>query len=303
MKFRMPGSFVTFTVLTFLNWQVTSCLAFEGRITAALTRAGNVETWQYTVGTNQLRIERTETNWPYARDIVSLDTGDVIILFPHNRSFVRLKPAADNAADMSGIPGMNPPPGGLPPGMGAQPPPGLPPHTAIGPTNLPGMPAPPAMPSRPAGPAGAQMPPGVGPQAGMAGGMPSMPMMPPMPMERLELKATTDTTNLLGYACVRYEIKQRNEVMEIWATDKLMTFQPYLQNQPHHFGPHMLEEQWGGMLEAKKLFPLLAVLKFQNGAERFRFDVISIQPQSIEDKDGSVFEPPPDYQEIQPLPF
>jgi hypothetical protein len=137
----------------------------------------------------------------------------------------------------------------------------------------------------------------------MAGGMPSMPMMPPMPMERFELKATTDTTNLLGYACVRYELKQRNEVMEIWATDKLMTFQPYVQNQPHHFGPRMLEEQWGGMLKAKKLFPLLAVLKYENGPERFRFAVVSIHSQKIDDKDGSLFRPPPDYQEIQPLPF
>jgi len=299
---------MTFTVSILLNWQVSSGLAFEGRIAAALTRAGNVETWHYIVGTNQLRIERAETNWPYARNIVGLDTGDVTILFPHNRSFVRLKPAADSSAGMPGLPGMTPPPGGLPLGIGPQPPPGnaltvapgLPPHAAIGPTNLPGMPAPPAVPQMPAG---ARMPPGVGPQAGMAGGMPSMPVMPPMPMERLELKATTDTTNLLGYACLRYELKQRGEVMEIWATDNLMTFQPYVQNQPHHFGPHMLEEQWGGMLKARKLFPLLAVLKYENGPVRFRFDVISIQPQKIEDKDGSLFVPPPDYQEIQPLPF
>ncbi|HTY88224.1 MAG TPA: DUF4412 domain-containing protein [Candidatus Acidoferrum sp.] len=293
----------------------------------------------FTVGLNQLRIERVETNWPYPRNIIHLDTGDITILFPHNRSFVRLKPAADSAAGTTGFPVMPSPPGGLPAGIGPQPPPGnaptvapdLPPHTAIGPTNLPGMPPPPMMPQMPAMPVGVgpqnsprtstmpatrqipQMPPGVGPQPGMAGGMPAMPMMPPMPMERPELKATTDTTNLLGYTCTRYELKQRGEVMEIWATDKLMPFQPYLQNQPHRFGPRMIEEQWGELLKAKKVFPLLAVLRFDRpttpdgggspapGPERLRFDIKSITPGKITDE--TLFQPPSDYHEIQPLPF
>jgi hypothetical protein len=109
------------------------------------------------------------------------------------------------------------------------------------------------------------------------------------------------STNLLGYPCALYEIKEHGEVMDIWATDKLMTFQPWLPNQPHRFGPHMIDEQWGGLLKARKLFPLLAVLKFQDGAERMRFEVTAIQPEEI--RDGALFQPPPDYQEIQPLPF
>ena len=65
----------------------------------------------------------------------------------------------------------------------------------------------------------------------------------------------------------------------------------------------MLQEQWGDLLKAKKLFPLLATLKFDNGAERFRFRVKSVQPKEIQDLDGSLFQPPPGYHEIQPLPF
>jgi hypothetical protein len=65
----------------------------------------------------------------------------------------------------------------------------------------------------------------------------------------------------------------------------------------------MMEEQWGGLLKGKKLFPLLAVLTFQNGVERFRFQVTRVKAETIEDKDGSLSQPPPDYQEIQPLPF
>jgi hypothetical protein len=133
--------------------------------------------------------------------------------------------------------------------------------------------------------------------------MPAMPMMPMPGLEQLELAATGDQTNLLGYTCARYEIKQRGEVMEIWATDKVLSYQPWLQNQPPRSGPRMMEEQWPELLKAGRLFPLLASLKFENGAERLRFEVKSVTPQKAEDQDGALFQPPADYQEIQPLPF
>jgi hypothetical protein len=161
----------------------------------------------------------------------------------------------------------------------------------MGPTNLPGAPNMPQMPPPP------NLPAGTGPGAPTM----AMPVMPPMPMEQVELKAMNDTTNILGYSCAHYVIHQREETMEIWATDQLMPFQPWLRNQPHRFGPQMIEEQWSGLLKAKKLFPLLAILKFPNGVERLRFEVTTIQPEKV--RDNSLFQPPPDYQEIQSLPF
>jgi hypothetical protein len=196
---------------------------------------------------------------------------------------------------MSNLPaagGMPAPPGGLPPGIGPQ-------------AQTPTASGVPAMPLPPGG-----LPPGIGPQSAGASGAPAMPgmaggmpMMPMLPMEKVELKATGDTTNLLGYACARYEIKQRGEVMEIWATDQLLPYQPWRQNQPLRFGPQMLEEQWGELLKAKKLFPLLATLKFEHGTECLRFEVKSVTPEKIEDRDGALFRPPADYREIQLLPF
>jgi hypothetical protein len=309
---------------------VAAPAAFVGRLTATLTQSGQTQTFIYTAGTNTLRIERGETDWPHARNLVDRQTGALTLLYPHNRSLVRLKNSgATTSAPVQSMPGM--PPGGLPPGIGPQagatpgmpampvPPAGLPP--AIGPTNLPGMPAPPQMPAMsampnlpavggmPAPPGG--LPPGIGPQARAptASGVPAMPAMPAMPMmpmpgmETLELKATGDQTNLLGCACARYEIKQRGEVMEIWATDQLLPYQPWRQNQSPRFGPPMIEEQWGELVKAKKLFPLLAVLKFENGAERLRFEVKSVTPQKAEEQDGALFQPPADYHEVQPLPF
>lgn len=130
--------------------------------------------------------------------------------------------------------------------------------------------------------------------------MPAMPM--PM-MQKTELQDTGQKTNLLGFACEQYEIKQRGETMEIWATDKLFPFQPYIQNQPHRFGPRMIEEQWPELVKEKKLFPLLATLKFDNGAERYRFEVQSVTPEKLTAGDEQLFQPPTNYFEIQPLPF
>jgi hypothetical protein len=335
--------------------QPSNLQAFEGRVSATITRGNQSEALLYTVGTNFLRVEMTATNWPNPVDIVDRNTGEMMLLFPNNRSFVRLKPVTENSSPTS--PGFPQMPGGLPPGVGPQSPPvglpampSLPAPQGVGPGNLPGMPAPPPMPAMPNLPPGLRrdgvttatqagvglqtaagdpampampprpvmpnmpaLPPGVGPQAstgpgapGMSGGMaamPAMPMMPPPMMERMELQDTGQKTNLLGFACEQYEIKQRGETMEIWATDQLFPFQPYVQNQPHRFGPRMIQEQWPGLVMAKKLFPLVATLKFDNGAERFRFEVKSVAPEKITEEDEQLFQPPANYFEIQPLPF
>jgi hypothetical protein len=158
------------------------------------------------------------------------------------------------------------------------------------------------------------LPPGVGPQSAPASGagpnLPAgapafpMPMMPPPMMDKLELTSTGEQTNLLGFACEKFELKQRAEVMEIWATHDLLPFQNYVRNQPHRFGPRMIEEKWGDLLKAGKLFPLRAVLKFENGPERLRFEVKSVTPEKIKKEDeAKFFEPPPDYHELEPLPF
>jgi len=272
--------------LTFKSW------AFEGHVTAKLTRGGETQTFRYTVGTNCVRLERGETNRPYAINLIARDTGAVTLLFPHNRSFVRLPVTTNPVAPRF--------PAGIPaPAMPVMPAaPAAPASMNIGPTNLPGMPAPPNFPAPPGGmPAPAPMP-----MPGLGGGMPAMPMMP-MPGEALELTATGDKTNLLGRACEKYEIKQRGEVMEIWAVEEGFSFRTWQQNQPPRFGPPMIEEKWAGLIRAKKLFPLLAVLKFDGGDERMRFEVTGIQPQKIKDPDGTLFQPPSDYHELEPLPF
>lgn len=266
---------------------------FTGQIRATLTRGGEVQTFLTAAGTNCLRLERGETNRPYAKNLIDRTTGQVTLLFPHNRSYVVLPvKAADNPAQ----------PPGMPPGMAAMPPMSAPPSPAgigpdavpahVGPTNLPGMSEMPGLPTRPAMP---QLP-------ALGGGMP---MLPPMAMmeEKPNLVATDETTNLLGLACRKYELKQRGEIMEIWAAPTNLPFAAWLPNQPPRFGPRMLEEQWGKLVADKKLFPLLAILKFEPGSERLRYEVKSITPQKPEDQSPNLFQPPPGYHQLEPLPF
>jgi hypothetical protein len=288
---------------------IAGSAAFEGHIRAVGGRAGAGAGLLYTVGTNFMRVEMTDTNSPNAVDIFDLRSRQVTLVMPISGTFLRFQPAAPGSA-------------GLPPGIGPRSQPGRSPRApamrprvppGVGPTNLPGMPS---MPAPPGG-----LPPGIGPQApppaepeararpnlpdrpanaGMAS-MPAMAMVPPG--GGMELQATGQKTSLLNYACERYEIKQGPETMEIWATDQLVPFQVYLSVQPPSVTPPMIECQWSALVSARKLFPLRAVLKTENGVERYRFEVQSITPGRLTEREVLGFQPPEGYVEIQPRPF
>ena len=300
----MKATCALYVLALVIGLQPLDALPFEGQITTLLSRQGETQTILYTVGTNQMRIERAETNWPYAKNIVERESGAIILVLPHNRTFVRLKPAVGT--------------GGPPPWGAASvpvPPIVLPPGTGPHPTPLPGRPPvptplPPAQPLAPGElPSGTRFltaQPGGSQPSGVPGPQLSMPAMPPpptLPREQLELKSTDQTTNLLGYTCTRYELRQRGVEMEIWATDRLLPFQGWLPNQAPRFGPGTIEERWGDLLKAKKLFPLLAILRLEKGPERLRFEIKEVKPMKINDTSGALFKPPADYHEIEPLPF
>jgi hypothetical protein len=290
----------------------STAVAFEGRIHAVMIQGNETNALLYTVGTNLVRVEMTATNWPNAVNILDRNTGTLTLLFPNNRSFVHCKPTTE--APTVGAPGFAMP-------MPATPvvPPGVSPQPPTIPA-MPTMPPRPALPNMPSPPSGIAAPASAAPGSGLpamptrpampnvpgASGMPAMPPMPAMPMmpgEKLELKATGQTTNLLGFACEQYDMTQRGETLEVWATGQLFPYQPYLPNQPHRLGPQRLEEQWPALLTSRKLFPLRASLRYGTGTERFRFEVQSVTPGKLTDEDAKLFEPPAGYLEIQPLPF
>ena len=275
---------------------------FVGRITATLAQGDQSMPLLFTVGTNAVRVEITDTTRPHPVNIRDRHSEALTLVFPHNRSFVRLAsamppPAQPGPAGMPPLPQPVPAAPGFPPGPPAPPP-------LIGPTNLPGVP-PVSLPTPPAAPAG--LPPGIGPQSGGAPGlaagpgmaaMPMMPMMPPMMESPPELKATGQKTNLLGYTCQQFELSQHGRKMEIWATERLLPFPGYLRQQPPRFGPRMIEEQWAELLRARKLFPMQVSLD-----GRVLFAVSAVTPEPLKGDDPALFQPPADYHELQPMPF
>ena len=299
--FRHPVPF--FCLAPWLLAFTLHATAFEGQINVALTQGSQAAALCYTIGPNHLRIEVTGTNWPNPVDIVEQKSGVLTLVFPHNWSFVRLKSASETAsAGMPGIPGAMPAHPDLNsnrplmpamPGMPMAVPPGMPP--GIGPQ--PSLPLP-----NPANP-GAMMPAMSSMSRRPMPMMPMMPMMPTMMGPKLELKDTGQATNILGFVCHQYELKERGETLEIWATGSLPPYQPYTRNQPHRFGPSTIEEQWPALLAKRNLFPMFASLRYDSGRERFRFEVTSINRKKITEPDHKLFEPPPGYREVQPLPF
>ena len=227
---------------------------FEGKIEVVTTQAGNTTSLLYRVAGNFLRIEVTDSHAPNPIDLVDLKSGALTILYPHNQSFARLKPASARVA----------------------------------------VPSPRQAPVTPVAPAG------VAPQTAL----PALPALPPIAaMGKVELKPTGKKDKILGYACVQFEIKASGETMEVWATEDLISFQPYVRKEQTRFGPRMLEEQWAELLRARKLFPMRAALGSDGGIEGYRFEVKVITPEKIVDRDGKLFLPPADYTEVQPLPF
>src|SRR5690349_4592025 len=100
MKPLIPTRWVVLCLVPILVAQFATAREFEGRIIAAVTRAGELETLHYTIGTNCLRIERGENDRPYPKDLIARDTGAITLLFPNNRSFVQLKPRDPNAPNV-----------------------------------------------------------------------------------------------------------------------------------------------------------------------------------------------------------
>ncbi len=68
--------------------------AFEGQIGVETTRGGQTEVLLYTVGISYVRVEITNGHsGPTPVDILDAQSGQLTLLFPQNRTFVRLPSA------------------------------------------------------------------------------------------------------------------------------------------------------------------------------------------------------------------
>lgn len=279
MKMTVKGVITTAVLLCMTG---TSKGSFEGIIEAKLTRGSHAESYTYSVGTNMLRLVRNETDHPYATNLIELDSGRMTLIFPHNRAFIRMKRLEHPAASPPGFPEIPIPPGGLPQGIG--------PQAGFTETGMPQMPDLQGLP--------------------MPEMRPEDPARPTRPTRRrssreLQFSTTDVTTNLFGYACTLYELRQRDRFMEIWATDRLIPFHQWFQHPPRrHHGPQHMEEHWAELLRIRNLFPLQVELKNENGKSLpFEFKVVSVTPKHLGAEEVKLFQPPAEYHELAPPPF
>ncbi len=304
---------------------------FEGRVEIVLSRKGaENSTILYTVGAGNMRIESVDSKAQKPINIIDLKTGTTTLLFPRNHTFVHF-PLPGSRPSMPAIDSRPMPLSSLPPGIGPQsgvldpraneqgaattappiPSLGASPPAGIGPNgSVNGLTAYPVIPRSTAAPSfqsgfGPQFSPSFGttsPGVGAASAaLPAMPLAGEM--EKVELAPTHISSNILGYHCVQYELKQQGETAEIWATSELFPWDPYLLGQPRSSGPQSIDEQWSKLLKAKGLFPLHVLVRFSDGSERSRLEVTSIKLQKLSLDDFKAFELPAGYAEDQPLPF
>lgn len=161
------------------------------------------------------------------------------------------------------------------------------------------------------GPAAMPVPGGLpgAPGASAVAGIPAMPPMPTIPATpgmtpAPVLKPMGKHQKLLGYDCECFEISERGETVEIWATAALVPFQKYVRDPLPHFGPRSLDEMWSEAIAARQLFPLRAVLHDETPDARTVFEVKTIAPGKIAPAESrKLFQMPENYAENPPRPF
>jgi hypothetical protein len=115
----------------------------------------------------------------------------------------------------------------------------------------------------------------------------------PRAQQQASLQKTGVTETILGYECTKYIVTGEKGTTELWVTDQLGTFF----GLAHGGGPGsrpQAPQEWESALKGGNFFPMRVVTS-ENGREKFRLEVTSVEKTSLPD---SVFAPPDDYRKF-----
>ena len=108
----------------------------------------------------------------------------------------------------------------------------------------------------------------------------------------VKLEKTSATEKILGYDCVKYLLKMKDGVSELWITEALGAFM----SMPNSGGKKPgAASSWQTALQGMNFFPMRVLTKGKNGGEQSRFEVVSIEPKKL---DATLFAPPAGYQRL-----
>lgn len=107
---------------------------------------------------------------------------------------------------------------------------------------------------------------------------------------------TDETEKILGYDCVKYISKTKDQVSDVWVTDELGGFAG-LGTAPGagKGGRGKAQAAWEKALMGKDAFPMRVVSRSPKGAEQFRLEVVAVEKAA---QPASLFAPPAGYQKF-----
>lgn len=228
----------------------------EGEILLRQTAGEQTTEWRFTKSAKTLRIEQlTESRPPAPVNLIDLETGDITIIAPINRS-VRTFPAAafERKEPRETVAGQEVE-WEIPPGVGANPsPPGVgatDPRQGTAPfPGGAGLPASPAIPGMPTIPE-------------MPGGIPAFPDLPDQgPVG--ELVAHDDVREIHGHSCRFHTMRlDGQQELALWLATHpdLPPFALPVSDAPSPYGSRDLMQEWPAIIRRSGQFPMIVELR------------------------------------------
>lgn len=112
---------------------------------------------------------------------------------------------------------------------------------------------------------------------------------------QVSFEKTSETAKILGYDCVKYVSKSKDQVSDVWVTEELGRFVGL--GQGGNTGGRRAQKpaSWESALMNKDFFPLRVVSRNAKGVEQFRMEAVAVEKQA---QPASLFAPPADYQKF-----
>lgn len=111
----------------------------------------------------------------------------------------------------------------------------------------------------------------------------------------VSFEKTGETEKILGYDCVKYVSKSKDQISDVWVTEALGRFVGL--GQGGNAGGRRAQKpaSWESALMNKDFFPLRVVSRDAKGKEQFRMEAVAVDKQT---QPASLFAPPAGYQKF-----
>lgn len=113
----------------------------------------------------------------------------------------------------------------------------------------------------------------------------------------VSFEKTSETQKILGYDCVKYISKSKDQISDVWVTEELGGFAGLGNAAAGGKGGRGKQQPagWEKALIGKDVFPLLVISRNPKGVEQFRLEVVAVDKSA---QPAALFAPPAGYQKF-----